>query len=71
MFKDRYDVVSSLKVVGFILVLTLVYAFISNDDYHKMFDKPQGIMYNCDMLIGSWHPDIPQKVIEECRKRKI
>jgi hypothetical protein len=25
--------------------------------------------YDCRMLIGGWHPDVPAKVIEECRKR--
>ena len=28
------------------------------------------VQYNCDMLIGGWHPDVPTKVIEECRKQK-
>jgi hypothetical protein len=22
------------------------------------------------MLVGGWHPDVPVKVIEECRKKK-
>ena len=25
--------------------------------------------YDCRMLIGGWHPDVPAKVVEECRKR--
>jgi hypothetical protein len=27
--------------------------------------------YNCNLLIGGWHPDVPAKVIEECRKNRI
>jgi hypothetical protein len=25
-------------------------------------------VYNCEMLIGGWHPDFPRQVINECRK---
>ena len=25
--------------------------------------------YDCQVLIGGWHPDFPAKVIEECRQR--
>jgi len=27
------------------------------------------VVYDCRMLMGNWHPDIPQKVIEQCRER--
>ena len=27
--------------------------------------------YNCNLLIGGWHPDVPAKVIEECRNKRI
>jgi len=27
------------------------------------------VQYNCSMLIGGWHPDVPVKVQEECKKR--
>ena len=30
----------------------------------------RSVGYNCNMLMGGWHPDVPTKVIEECRKRK-
>jgi hypothetical protein len=26
---------------------------------------------DCRMLIGSWHPDVPPKAVEACRKRNI
>jgi hypothetical protein len=28
------------------------------------------VTYDCSMLIGGWHPDVPVKVQEECRRRK-
>ena len=27
--------------------------------------------FDCRMLIGSWHPDVPEKEIEQCRKGSI
>lgn len=27
------------------------------------------VKYDCRLLIGGWHPDIPPQVQEECRKR--
>jgi uncharacterized integral membrane protein len=27
------------------------------------------VQYDCRVLIGGWHPDVPLKVQEECRKR--
>ena len=33
-------------------------------------DKNQVVVkYDCRMLIGGWHPDVPVAVQEECRKR--
>jgi hypothetical protein len=40
----------------------------SDDDFHKKFDKPIEIRYNCDALIGGWHPDVPREVIKKCRE---
>lgn len=25
------------------------------------------IKYDCRLLIGGWHPDIPKKVVEQCK----
>lgn len=61
----------SIKLTFFILVFSAVYGYISDDDYHKVFDIHHEVRYNCDMLLGGWHPDVPAKVIDECRKRKI
>lgn len=27
------------------------------------------IKYDCRVLIGGWHPDVPIAVMEECKKR--
>ena len=61
----------TIKVFGLVFLFAIVYGFISNDDYQKLFAKEDKVEYNCDMLIGSWHPDVPQKVIQECRNRKL
>lgn len=29
------------------------------------------VKYDCRQLIGGWHPDIPIKVQEECRKKGL
>lgn len=29
------------------------------------------VKYDCNTLIGAWHPDVPKKVIEQCRELKI
>lgn len=43
--------------------------FAWNNDYHELVDRIAPIKYNCNMLIGEWHPDVPQKVLQECRKK--
>lgn len=58
----------TLKVFGLIFVLSGAYLWASSDDYHKLFDKQVVIRYNCNMLMGSWHPDVPREVIDQCRK---
>ena len=33
-------------------------------------DRTQVVVkYDCRVLLGSWHPDVPVAVQEECRKR--
>jgi hypothetical protein len=57
----------ALKITGMIMLLFGVYALMGDDDYHKKFDKPNIIRYNCDMLMGGWHPDVPPEVMQKCR----
>jgi hypothetical protein len=58
----------TLKVFSVLFILAAAYLFVGDDDYHKKFDKPSVVRYNCDMLIGGWHPDVPREVIDKCRK---
>lgn len=57
----------AIKLVFFILIFSTVYGYIQNDDFYKIEETKK---YNCDMLIGGWHPDVPLAVQEECRKLK-
>jgi len=65
----KYKILETIKLVLSILAFSTIYGYVSDDDYHKAFDIPEVVRYNCDMLIGGWHPDVPLKVIEECRKK--
>jgi hypothetical protein len=47
-----------------ILFGILVLAFWPANESHVVVVK-----YNCQQLVGGWHPDIPLKVQEECNKR--
>jgi hypothetical protein len=50
------------KLCLFIVAFTMVYAFVSNDDYHKEFDKPIVIEYNCSKL----NYETPKDVVDLC-----
>ena len=50
--------------VTFVIVLgMLVLAFWPQDKNQVV------VKYDCRMLMGGWHPDVPLAVQEECRKR--
>jgi hypothetical protein len=50
--------------VTFVIVLgVLVLAFWPQDRSQVV------VKYDCRMLMGGWHPDVPLAVQEECRKR--
>ena len=56
-----------------VLVISLIlgaYLLTSYYDYQDIVDRVTPIKYNCDMLIGSWHPDVSPKVLEECRNKQ-
>lgn len=53
--------VLSLMVLVFVVALTFVVV---------VQDKGSvTVTYDCRMLMGNWHPDVPKVVIEECKKR--
>jgi hypothetical protein len=37
--------------------------------YHYLLIKEIPYKVDCRQLIGGWHPDVPAKVAEECRKQ--
>jgi hypothetical protein len=47
-----------------VLVFVIVLTFIAAQDTDRVTVK-----YDCRMLMGNWHPDVPKVVIEECKKR--
>ena len=59
MVKVIFTVLSFIVLV-FVMALTFIAAQ----------DKDRGtVKYDCRMLMGNWHPDVPKVVIEECKKR--
>ena len=58
------------KIVFTILFVSGVFAFVSDDDYHKKFDIFTPVSYNCNELLKQWNPDIPKNIIDECIKQK-
>jgi hypothetical protein len=59
MAKDLFWTVITFAIVLGMLVL----AFWPQDQNQIV------VKYDCRMLIGGWHPDVPVAVQEECRKR--
>ena len=60
MAKDLFWIMVTFSIVLGILIL----AFWPSDKSHVVVVK-----YDCQKLIGGWHPDIPLAVQEQCRKR--
>ena len=58
------------NIVLTILFVSGVFAFVSDDDYHKTFDIFTPVSYNCDELLKQWNPVIPKNIIDECIKQK-
>ena len=52
----------SLKIIGMVLFIGVVYSFMGDDDYHKRFDKPSVIRYDCTRL----DRDAPQEIVDRC-----
>ena len=50
-----------------IVIVILAATILSIFGYMIIQDQSQGRYYDCGM--AEWHPDIPQSVKEECRRR--
>ena len=53
----------TLKVMSLVFILGGAWLFMSDDDYHKKFDKQELIRYNCNSLKYS---EMPKEVFEKC-----
>ena len=53
------DVLFALALVG----------FAGGIYYHYLLIKEIPYKVDCRQLIGGWHPDVPAKVADECRKQ--
>lgn len=51
----------SMMTVSFIVTLLI---FVHSVEYNTITVK-----YDCRMLIGGWHPDVPVAVQEQCRTK--
>lgn len=62
MAKDIFWTTVTFSIIILVLALTFWPSSKSNVVVVK---------YDCSMLVGGWHPDVPVKVQEECRKREL
>lgn len=53
----------TLKLFTLLFAISAVYLFVGDDDYHKKFDRPELIRYNCNSLKYS---EMPKEVFEKC-----
>jgi hypothetical protein len=54
---------SNIFIVISLTLCAMVFVVHTAINYSHSFVK-----YDCRLLMGGWHPDVPSKVIEECRK---
>jgi hypothetical protein len=60
MFRDFFWISVTLGVIFVILMLAF---------WPTTKDQVVVVKYDCRMLMGGWHPDVPVRVQEECKKR--
>jgi hypothetical protein len=56
--------IHNILIIGFFLVVAVPMIVLTGirDESIKMKK------FDCRLLIGGWHPDVPQKVIKQCQK---
>ena len=59
-----------LKIIFFTTCIVFIYTYTSKQDYQDMLDSMKQPHYNCNMLIGGWHPDVPPSAINYCHKQQ-
>jgi len=61
--------VDSNKILAVIIMVVPITALVATLYFSgKIVDQAT---YDCRMLMGGWHPDVPIKVQEECRNKRI
>jgi len=58
IFNHKVQAVLIMVVPTAVLIAALYFS-------GKVVDQ---VTYDCRILMGGWHPDVPVKVMEECRK---
>ena len=56
-------------LVGILYFIVLVFVAILTFIAVQQDKGSVTVKYDCRMLMGNWHPDVPVAVIEECKKR--
>lgn len=59
---------NSKILAALIMIVPVVLIFGALYFSGKIVDQ---VTYNCNLLIGGWHPDVPANVVEECRNKRI
>jgi hypothetical protein len=56
----------TITIFLMLFIVAAGYLYVSDDDYHKKFDKLQVISYNCDKVVGGQYSDLPNEVYQLC-----
>jgi hypothetical protein len=51
---------------AFVIVLTILAG--AGLTYEILHNPKVSVKYDCRILMGGWHPDVPVEVQQECRK---
>lgn len=55
----------------FIAALLLMVMLMATGAWVVINQPGQVITYDCRILMGSWHPDVPPAVLEQCRQLRM
>jgi hypothetical protein len=61
MFKVLLFGITIFIILSFVIILTFIAV---QQDNGRITIK-----YDCSMLMGNWHPDVPKVVVEECKRK--
>lgn len=52
----------------FVFVIVLAILATAGIAYEVLQNPKVSVQYDCRILMGGWHPDVPVEVQQECRK---